>query len=168
MDRRDFGKSVAAALAAAAMPASALALGKAGAAATAGAATPPNLYTWAQMIARVQGRCSPDMLAQALHINEGHARSLVGLLTRNGVVGPVNALGISTAMDPLGPKLAPKSGGDLLKRAADRGVEAAKQWIAEDEATDEASDTEDDVDGIEAAEAAPADAPDAAPRPDEA
>lgn len=96
MKRRDFTKSLAALVAAPAIPMKAFAAAPA-ATASLSVATTPNLYTWSAMIARTQGRCSADLLAKTLHIDTSQATNLFNRLVANNVVGTANAAGIAKA-----------------------------------------------------------------------
>ena len=78
MNRREFTASLAALVAAPALP---LGLPASVAAAP---AVPPGAYAWAQLIARAQNRCSAEMLAQTLNLEPGTARVLF-----NDMVHPV-------------------------------------------------------------------------------
>lgn len=90
MKRRDFNKSLAAALVAPVMPAKALA-----AAPAAAAPMSPGLYSWSVAIARAQGKCSAGMLSRMLHIDPTRADCLFKAMIGNNIVGQTNALGVS-------------------------------------------------------------------------
>jgi len=92
MKRRDFNKSLAAALAAPLMPVKALA-----AAPAAAAPASPGLYSWSVAIARTHGKCSAPMLARMLHIDAVSADCLFKSMIGNNVIGPANAVGLSVA-----------------------------------------------------------------------
>lgn len=104
--------SLAALLAAPALPAKALA-----ATAMANSVAPPNLYTWSAMLARTHGTCSADTLARALNIDTSRASGLVDRLIANKVISAPNAIGVSEAKNMLKPE--PTDVFDALEETCD-------------------------------------------------
>lgn len=85
------------------------------------------------MLARTRGRCSPDMLMEALNIERGHASFLLNRLIANNVIGPANALGLSQTrpvVDPVNEvrKLAKHA----LTTSEEQGVEEETQGLSEE------------------------------------
>ena len=94
MNRRQFTASLAALFAAPALPA----LPRAAAAAA--PAVPPGAYAWAQLIARSQNTCSPDMLARLLHLRPEVAQVLFKDMVVDGVLRAPGTTGIARAAQP--------------------------------------------------------------------
>lgn len=93
MNRREFTASLAAMVAAPALPLPART--------AAPAAIPPGAYGWAQLIARAQNRCDPAMLARQLHLSADAAQSLFNQMLRDGVLRAPGLAGVAQAAKPL-------------------------------------------------------------------
>jgi len=94
MNRRQFTASLAALFAAPALPLAA----RVPAAAT--PAVPAGAYAWAQLIARSQNKCSPDMLAKLLHLKPEVAKVLFKDMVVDGVLRAPGTSGIAKAVQP--------------------------------------------------------------------
>jgi len=94
MNRRQFTASLAALVAAPALPV----LPRAAVAGT--AAVPPGAYAWAQLIARSQNQCSPGMLAKCLNLRPDVASALFKDMIVDGVLQTPGASGVAHAAHP--------------------------------------------------------------------
>ncbi len=99
MNRRDFAKSISAAMAAPLIPAQALLASTA----------PSGTYKLGAMLARAHNSCSPAMLARHLKLDANAASALYNTYLTDGIIGPAGRFGISRAMNPLAPHLAPRA-----------------------------------------------------------
>lgn len=112
MNRRQFTASLAALLAAPALPFSA--------ARAAPIAIPPGTYAWAQLIARAQNGCSPAMLAQHLRLSAPVADQLFREMVRDGVLRAPGVAGVARAAHPIKvPGTQHDIAGKLVKKTRD-------------------------------------------------
>ena len=96
MNRRDFNTSLAALLAAPAIP-----LPAATAASAAVPAAAPHTYLFADFIARARGRVDAGFLARQLGLSNSAARDLVQELVANNVISSPALSGVARAVNPL-------------------------------------------------------------------
>lgn len=97
MNRRDFAKSISAAVAAPLIPAQSLFA----------SALPSGTYKLGAMLARAHNSCSPAMLARHLKLDAQAASALYNSYLTDGIIAPAGRFGISRAINPLAPHLAP-------------------------------------------------------------
>ncbi len=64
-------------------------------------AIPAGTYAWAQLIARAQNKCSPEILARQLHIAPDAAKQLFNEMLRDGVLRAPGMAGIAQATQPI-------------------------------------------------------------------
>ncbi|KIN63099.1 hypothetical protein Z946_1962 [Sulfitobacter noctilucicola] len=65
------------------------------------AAVPPSSYAWAELIARTQSKCSPEMLAKHLRVSPQAAQDLFQTLLHNGVLQAPGITGAAIPSDPI-------------------------------------------------------------------
>ena len=94
MNRRQFTASLAALAATPALPLAARIP------AAAAPAIPPGAYAWAELIAKAQNKCSPDMLAKILHLKPEAAQVLFKDMVVDGVLQSPGTSGIAKAAKP--------------------------------------------------------------------
>jgi hypothetical protein len=94
MNRRQFTASLAALAATPALPLAARMPS------VAAPAIPPGAYAWAELIAKAQNTCSPDMLAECLHLKPEVAQVLFKDMVVDGVLQTPGTGGISRAIKP--------------------------------------------------------------------
>lgn len=95
MNRREFTASLAALATAPLIPIPALA------ATSTPAVVPAGTYAWAQIIARAQNICSPELLARQLHLTPDVAQVLFNDMLRDGVLRAPGITGIARAAKPI-------------------------------------------------------------------
>ena len=94
MNRRQFTASLAALVAAPAVPLAARVP------AAAAPVVPAGAYAWAELIARAQMQCSPEMLARSLHLSPAVARTLFKDMVVDGVLRAPASTGMAQAARP--------------------------------------------------------------------
>ena len=94
MNRRQFTASLAALAATPALPLAARMP------AAAAPAIPPGAYAWAELIAKAQNKCSPDMLAKILHLKPEVAKVLFKDMVVDGVLQAPGTSGIAKPAKP--------------------------------------------------------------------
>lgn len=129
MNRREFTASLAALAAAPLLPLQALAAGQAP------TVVPTGAYAWAQLIARAQNTCSPDMLTRQLHVAPDAAQAMFNDMLRDGVLRTPGATGIARAVKPID---ATGTSRCLSKRITSKLRDLAEERSLEEEERDDA------------------------------
>ena len=154
MNRRDFTKRMAALAAVPAFPTTL----SAGTAQAATAARHP-AHLAASVMARVENKCSPGLLARRFGLDSDTAQTLFTSLQREGIVSASNANGVATAINPfrstltkgtanLLPKsLRPKPPADTMPRP--KKINLKVRRALESDRTDRVDTKEDEADALE-------------------
>ena len=126
MNRREFTASLAAAVAAPALP-----LGATAAAPAAAMAPPMGTYMFADLIARSRGTVDAGFLARTLRLSPDMANGVMQELVANKVITAPSAGGLAQALNPLKLQPVPATVSD---RMAEKVVKTARDFLTEDDA----------------------------------
>lgn len=149
MNRRSFTASLAALIAAPALPA------VASVAPSTAAPTAASHFATAKLLARAHNTCSPAMLQRLLRVDSAMAHELNRLLIERGVISSASLRGASMAIDPLNTHCVPREAlrssnvaqkirdlkarlsdaSDTLEERADKAVEAPREQDLEGSVT---------------------------------